>query len=161
MIGVSQFVEILFRENHKPIKSNAECILCVLITVWILFSERKPFSCNQCHKSYAKRSTLKRHQKEECRKERQNVCPICHKAFHQLHNLKRHLKTHKLSPDLILYYWQLIKYYRKRSTAPWCSSCVNGIILIKRNNLFFLKVLFVFRFEALGTFYLLFALHCQ
>nr|XP_012225947.1 PREDICTED: zinc finger protein 677-like [Linepithema humile] len=54
---------------------------------------RGKYSCNVCERKYKWRSSLWRHKREECGKERQCLCPLCGKKFVHKHHLKHHYET--------------------------------------------------------------------
>jgi uncharacterized Zn-finger protein len=52
----------------------------------------KKIACQQCGKSYAANSSLRRHLKYECQKEPRYVCPWCSKRTHLKSNLMQHIR---------------------------------------------------------------------
>lgn len=51
-----------------------------------------PYKCNTCARRYKRKSSLKRHQKSECKKKRQFMCLFCRKFFRQKSCVKRHIE---------------------------------------------------------------------
>lgn len=55
-----------------------------------LRNSKKKFPCHQCGRFYARKDTLGRHLRYECRQSPQYVCIICKKEFKQKSNYRRH-----------------------------------------------------------------------
>ncbi|CAL1680009.1 unnamed protein product [Lasius platythorax] len=51
---------------------------------------RGKYICDACGKEYLWKTSLKRHKREECGKERRFICALCGKRFKHKHHLKDH-----------------------------------------------------------------------
>ena len=56
--------------------------------------ESTDFNCSICHKSFSKRSNLKRHEREKHTSHHQvHECKACRKSYKRLSDLSRHMKA--------------------------------------------------------------------
>lgn len=56
-------------------------------------SKDRPFKCDNCPRTYISLSSLNRHRKIECGKEKQFVCSYCAVKFYYKHELQCHTFT--------------------------------------------------------------------
>ncbi|KAJ4427513.1 hypothetical protein ANN_25161 [Periplaneta americana] len=64
-----------------------------------LITEDTPFVCERCHKRYAWKDSLRRHQRVECGLEPQHSCPDCGRMFKHKHQMVSHRRIHDHQPN--------------------------------------------------------------
>lgn len=84
--------------------------------------ENKPFVCNDCGRSYSRKPNLNKHQRYECGKEPQFMCPVCpYRAKHKT-TLHTHLGLQHKE------YWTM--HFQLINKQLWycCASCRMWIV---------------------------------